>query len=211
MRPSKEGSTIAEAVRHPLRIRILEVLNERDMSPSQFVKAGYADFFFGHRPEPNHIAYHFRELEGYGCLEEVAWRKSRGSIMRTYRGKARAAFADAEWSELSEKEKRDISRTVARGLIARIDGAFIADTFLTRDDHQLSWFAMQLDERGWTEAHEVLAEAFADVSRIHADARARLSESGERGVSATAGILFFESPGPTPPVRLGLGGSLGCD
>ena len=62
MRSSKEHATIAEAVRHPLRVRILEVLNERDMAPIDFVNGGYADFYFGHRPNVSHIAYHFREL-----------------------------------------------------------------------------------------------------------------------------------------------------
>ena len=200
MRSSKASSTIAEAVRHPLRIRVLEVLNEREMTPTEFVDAGYADFFFGHRPTVSHVAYHFRELEAYGCLEQVSWRKSRGSLATTYRGTARVEMGEEEWGALTEEERRDISRTVARGLIARIDGAFIADTFLSRDDHQLSWFAMQLDERGWTEAHQVLAEAYATVGRIDGEARTRLSEAGEEGVTATAGILFFESPGaPSAP------------
>jgi hypothetical protein len=60
---------VGEAVRHPLRVRILEVLNEQDMTPVDFVNNGYADFFWGHRPEVSHVAYHLRELADYGCLE----------------------------------------------------------------------------------------------------------------------------------------------
>jgi DNA-binding transcriptional ArsR family regulator len=201
MRASKEHAALAEALRHPLRVRILEVLNEQDMAPNEFVDGGYADFYFGHRPNVSHIAYHFRELHDFGCLEQVAWRKARGSVATTYRGTARAEFTDEQWAKLSEDEKRDISRTVAQGLMARIDGAFMADTFLARDDHQLSWFAMRLDERGWDEVHGILSDAFAAVSRSHGDAEARLSESEEKGVTATAGILFFESPTPTPPAE----------
>lgn len=209
MRSSKEHAPLAEALRHPLRVRILEVLNEQDMAPNEFVDAGYADFFFGHRPNVSHISYHFRELHDFGCLEQVAWRKARGSVATIYRGTARAEFSDEQWGRLSEDEKRDISRTVAQGLMARIDGAFMADTFLTRDDHQLSWFAMRLDERGWGEVHKILADAFADVSRSHKDAEARLEESEEDGVTATAGILFFESPEPTPPAEIRRRESLG--
>ncbi len=196
MRSSKEKATLAEALRHPLRVRILEVLNERDMTPSDFLNAGYADFFFGERPTVSHVAYHFRELEGFGCIEPIAWQPSRGSIATTYRGRAPVEFSEEEWSLLSEAEKRNISRTVAQGLVARIDGAFMADTFLARDDFQLSWFAMQLDEKGWDEARDVLVEAFAAVSEIRRDAEARLAETGEKGVTATAGIAFFESPEP---------------
>jgi hypothetical protein len=201
MRNSKESAALAEAVRHPLRVRILEVLNERDMAPVDFVRSGYADFYFGHRPDVSHVAYHFRELADFGCLEEVAWRKGRGSIATIYRGKARVEFGEAEWAALPEDEKRDISRTVAQGLIARIDGAFMADTFLTRDDHHLSWFAMRLDEQGWNEVRDVLADAFEAVSMARRDAEARLAENEERGVTATAGIIFFESPLPDPPAE----------
>lgn len=193
---------IGEAVRHPLRVRILEVLNEQDMAPIDFVNAGYADFFWGHRPEVSHIAYHFRELTSYGCLEEVAWRKARGSVATTFRGVARAAFIGEDWTELSDVEKRAISKTVAQGLIARIDGALMAETFNSRDDRQISWFAMQVDEQGWTEAAEVLADAYYAVSRIRDDATARLEEAGEPGVTATAGILMFESPEPTAPAEI---------
>ncbi len=202
MRSERQQSPVAEAVRHPLRVRILEVLNERDMSPSDFVKQGYADFFFASRPEPNHVAYHFRELTEYGCLEKVAKRKSRGSVATTYRGSARAVFVGEDWTELADEEKQAISRTVAQGLIARIDGALTAETFNSRDDRQISWFAMQLDERGWTEAAEVLADAYHAVGQIQEDAAARLAEAGERGMTATAGILIFESPEPTAPDRI---------
>jgi hypothetical protein len=78
----------------------------------------------------------------------------------------------------------------------------MAETFNSRDDRQLSWFAMQLDERGWTDAAEVLADAYYAVTRIREDAAARLAETGERGMTATAGILMFESPEPTPPVEI---------
>lgn len=203
MRSSKEHATLAAPVVHPLRVRILEVLNERDMSPSEFVDAGHADFFFGHRPNVSHLAYHFRELADFKCLEAIAWTRSRGSVATTYRGVARAEYSDVEWAGLSHGEKREIARTVAQGLIARIDGAFMADTFLKRDDHHLTWFAMELDERGWAEVHDVLAETFGAVGTIRDDSKARLQETGETGIRATAGMVFFESPESTPIARLG--------
>lgn len=197
MRSPKEKATVAEAVRHPIRVRILEVLNERDMSPTDFVNQGYADFYFGQRPSVSHVAYHFRELAQFGCLEAVAWRKARGAVGTTYRGVARDEFIGEEWTGLSTAEQRAISRAVAQGLIARIDGAMTAETFNSRDNRHLSWFAMELDERGWEEAGTLLAEAFASLVRIQNEAEERLQESTERGVTATAGLLFFESP-PLP-------------
>jgi hypothetical protein len=194
MRRPKENATVAEAVRHPIRVRILEVLNEQDMSPTEFVKQGYADFHFGHRPDVSHVAYHFRELAEFGCLEGVEWRRSGGSVATIYRGVARAEFIGDEWASLSPDEQRMMSRAVAQGLIARIDGALSAQTFNSRNDRHLWWIAMELDERGWAETGTVMAEAFASIARIRREAEARLEHSAEPGVTATASVLFFESP-----------------
>ena len=200
MRSPKEKATVAEAVRHPIRVRILEVLNERDMSPTDFVNQGYADFYFGQRPSVSHVAYHFRELAQFGCLEAVAWRRARGAVGTTYRGVARDEFIGDAWTGLSTAEQRDISRAVAQGLIARIDGAMTAETFDSRDNRHLSWSAMKLDERGWEEAGTLLADTFASMARIQRQAEERLRKSAEPGVTATAGLLFFESPPlPTRP------------
>ena len=77
----------------------------------------------------------------------------------------------------------------------------MADTINSRDDRQVSWFAMHLDEDGWREATEVLADAYRAVNRIRVDSEARLKEAEEPGIPSTAGILMFESPGPTPPAQ----------
>lgn len=198
MRSRKEDATLAEALRHPLRVRILEVLNESEMAPVDFVKGGYADFYFGHRPDISHIAYHFRELADFGCLEPVAWRKARGSVATTYRGTARGEIGDEAWAELPDEEKRGIARATAQGLFARIDGAFIADTFL-RPGHRLSWAMMQLDERGWEDIGDILALAFHSLGAAGDDSKARLIETGEQGLTATAAILLFGSPDPAAP------------
>jgi hypothetical protein len=194
MRRPKENAPVAEAVRHPIRVRILEVLNEQDMSPTQFVKQGYADFYFGRRPDVSHVAYHFRELAEFGCLEGVEWQRSGGSVATIYRGVARAEFIGDEWARLSPDEQRTMSRAVAQGLIARIDGALSAQTFNSRNDRHLWWFAMELDERGWAETGAVMAEAFASIDRIRHEAATRLKSSSEPALTATASVLFFESP-----------------
>jgi hypothetical protein len=201
MRSAKEHASLAEAIRHPLRVRILEVVNEREMAPVDFVKGGYADFYFGHRPDVSHIAYHFRELADFGCLEPVAWRKARGSVATTYRGTARGEVGEEAWAELPEDEKRAIARASAQGLFARIDGAFMADTFL-RPGHLLSWAALQLDERGWEDIGDILALACYSLGAVAQDSRERLVEAGEKGLTATAAIFLFGSPDPTAPVEI---------
>jgi DNA-binding transcriptional ArsR family regulator len=198
-RAERDKSTAASVLAHPVRVRVLEILNERDMSPIEFCREGFAP----ESMDVSHVAYHFRELAEYGCLKVIEENKRRGSIEHVYRGIGRAYFSDVEWSALSLDERERISKTVVQGLLARIEGAVMTGTFDERDDRHLSWIAMKLDEQGWAEMATTLGAAFGEVEQIRNDAERRLAESGKAVIPATCAILSFESPSapdnPPPP------------
>jgi hypothetical protein len=190
--------TASEALRHPLRVRILEIVNERDMSPTQFMQGQFA-------PDPevsakalSSISYHFRELAKCGCLEVVDTIARRGATEHIYRGRARAYFTDEEWAALTQRERCLISRTMYQGLAARAEGAMMSHTFDSRVDRHLSWIAMEVDELGWTELMSTLSSTLGSVTQIRHDARDRLAASGDKVVPVTVGMLGFESPPPPP-------------
>ncbi len=189
-RAERARSTVAAALTHPLRVRILEILNQRDMSPVEFCREGFAPADM----DVSHVAYHFRELAEYGCLEVVEQNKRRGSIEHVYRGSGRAYFSDRQWSELTPEERTRISKTMVQGLLARIDGALMSDTFDLRVDRHLTWIAMKLDEQGWREMATTLAAAFGEIEQIRTDAEARLESREEEGIASTCGLLGFTSP-----------------
>jgi hypothetical protein len=198
-RSERDKSTAASVLAHPVRVRVLEILNERDMSPIEFCREGFAP----ESMDVSHVAYHFRELAEYGCLKVIEENKRRGSIEHVYRGIGRAYFSDVEWSALNPEERSRISKTVVQGLLARIEGAVMTGTFDRRDDRHLSWIAMKLDEQGWREMATTLAAAFGEVEQIRSDAEKRLSETNTTAIPSTCAILGFESPSapdqPPPP------------
>jgi hypothetical protein len=189
-RAEREKSTAAAVLAHPLRVRILALANERDMSPVEFCREGFAP----EKMDVSHVAYHFRELAEYGCLTVIEENKRRGSIEHVYRGIGRAYFSDADWTSLTRDERVRISKTVVQGLFARADEAMMAETFDSREDRHLSWIAMQLDEQGWKELSTTLAAAFGEVEQIRNDAEKRLRSSSAPSIPATCAILGFESP-----------------
>jgi hypothetical protein len=194
----RDRSTAATVLAHPMRVRILEVLNQRDMSPSEFCRDGFAP----ESMEVSHVAYHFRELAQYGALAVVEQNPRRGSVEHVYRSLGRAYFSDRHWNELDHEDRVRLSKTMVQGLMARIEGAMMADTFDSRVSRHLTWIAMRLDEQGWSEMTTALAAAFGEVEQIRADAEARLDRDGEDGIPSTCGILGFPSPvgaQPTPP------------
>jgi hypothetical protein len=198
----KRAETICAVLKHPLRVRILEVLNEGPRSPSQFVEEGLIpkEHFTTYQQALSLASYHFRELEKEGCLEVIESIPRRGAVEHVYRGLARVFFDDAEFEATAAEDRRELSRISLQGLIARADRAVWEETFDARADRHLTWMPMQLDERGWEEMIAALASTFGELSQIRHDARDRLAASGEKVVAATVGMLGFESP-PPPPLR----------
>jgi len=198
----KRSETICTALKHPLRVRILEVLNEGPRSPSQFVEEGLIpkEHFSTYQQALSLASYHFRELEKEGCLEIIESITRRGAVEHVYRGMARIFFDAGELEAMPKAARRKLSRISLQGLIARADRAVSAETFDSRPDRHLSWMPMQLDERGWDEVIAALAATFGELIQIRHDAKDRLAASGEEVVPATVAILGFESP-PPPPLK----------
>jgi DNA-binding transcriptional ArsR family regulator len=193
----RNAATASAMLRHPLRVRILEVANERDVSPVQFLREGLSppgDYGL------SHISHHFSELEKGGCLRVVKLIPRRGSVEHIYRGVARAFFSDDEWeNRLSKADRRKVTKTVLQGLMARADGAILADTLDKRLDRHLSWLAMPLDEQGWTALTELQAETLCRAEEIRVEAGERLAATAGESFPVTFGALAFESP-PSDPV-----------
>lgn len=191
-----------DAVHHPWRTRILEVLNERNMSVSQFVDEGLIEDLAG-RPRDRAIsalAYHFRALREAGAIEVIEQNPRRGSTELVCRACARAQVSDEEWAKLTLHQRQALSRVMLSSLIARAESAVHHDSFDSRLDRHLAWIAMELDERGWSQLASLLNGVLDSVGEIQREAAARLRESGERPIRTTWGQLHFESPPlPAPP------------
>lgn len=197
---ASQGETLppGHVLNHPMRVRILEVANERPISPIRFLNLGLAPELDTSQKSLSHVSYHFRQLEKAGCLEIVERVPRRGATEHVYRGRARAFFNDEEWAELTPRERRLITRTMYQGLAARAESAMLSDTFDSRTDRHLTWIAMEVDERGWKELMGALWETYEKVDQIRHGARDRLATSADEVIPVTIGMLGFESPPPPP-------------
>jgi hypothetical protein len=187
---------------HPLRVRILEITNERDISPSAFVDEGLEPKginFTSRAHGLSHVSYHFRELEKAGCVEVAETFQRRGATEHIYRGTARVEFTTEEFDKKPKEQRRVLSRVAMRALVARVEGAMNADTFDSRADRFMVIMPLGLDRRGWGEFIGLLDHCYSEVRRINDDCKDRLSTSGDEVIPATYGMLGFPSPPPPAP------------
>jgi DNA-binding transcriptional ArsR family regulator len=201
-----KDESICEALKHPVRVRILEVLCEGDISPVQFLRRGLLppgfDFEGDEKNAISYISYHFKQLREADCVVLVETRPRRGASEHIYRSKMLALHTDEDFAALTYEQRAQISRSTLQMLIARADGAIYQGTFDKRVDRHLSWVPLELDEQGWEELRDLQAESLDRAQAIKAAAIARKhnrSETGEDSATfpATFGALAFESP-PIP-------------
>lgn len=187
-----------QVLHHAWRVRILEVLSEREMSCSQVIDEGWIPELakVGRAEAISRLAYHFRVLRQVGAIEVVARKTRRGSTEFVCRGLARAYFSTEEWAKLPRDTRRLISRTVLQGLMARAEGALRHDTFDERIDRHLVWAPMDLDEQGWSEMAALLDGVVEAAIQIKNEASERLKISGEAPIRSTWGQLHVVSPPP---------------
>jgi DNA-binding transcriptional ArsR family regulator len=175
---------IAKGLAHPLRIQIMGLLDEGDAAASEMARKVGAD--------PSLVNYHARILIEHGLAEVVRVEQVRGGEKKILRSLVPSLFEGPAWSTLDRSSRSGISKKVAENFMGRVGDALEAGTFDKRGDRIFSHQTMSLDEEGWAEVYELLANCLEGIDGAYQRAVSRTPES-ER-FPATVGILSFESP-----------------
>jgi DNA-binding transcriptional ArsR family regulator len=177
---------IAKALSHPMRARILAILNDRTASPNEI-----AEMIDERLPN---VSYHVRVLLDLGCIELVDTAQRRGAIEHYYKALVRPFFSDRDWKRLPKSGRQSISDSALQIIWEDVSDAINAGTFEERTDRHLSHSPMTLDSEGWRELAKVLERAIAEAEKIQSRSAARLKKSDEAGIPTRLVAMQFESP-----------------
>ena len=177
---------IAKALSHPMRARILEILNERVASPNEIAETIDERL-------PN-VSYHVRALLDLGCIELVDTAQRRGAIEHYYRAVVRPFFSDSDWKRIPRSGRRAISDTLLKVIWEDVSGAAEAGTFDSRPDRHLTHNPMVVDDQGWSELADVMARTLREIEKIESQSARRLKRSEEGGVPTSVVLMQFETP-----------------
>jgi DNA-binding transcriptional ArsR family regulator len=181
---------LAKALANTMRVEILAVLSHRRISP-----VGYVREYGGKLPS---VAYHFKVLEAYECIELADTVKRRGALEHIYRCTKRPLLGDGDWKLLPLSVRGGISGAILQTLIERSRRAIEEGTFDAREDRHFTWTPIQVDEKGWREITSLLASTLARLEKIETKSNARLAKSDEEAISTTVALAGFESPAENP-------------
>jgi DNA-binding transcriptional ArsR family regulator len=181
---------LAKALSHPMRTRILAILNERVASPNEI-----SEMIDERLPN---VSYHVRALLELGCVELVSTAQRRGAIEHYYRAVVRPFFTDRDWKKLPQSGRQAVSDVALQMIWEDVSSAIRGGTFEARPDRHLSRSALELDEAGWKELTELLGSALEEAEKIEKRSAERLKENDPKAVPVRVVMMHFESPTPEP-------------
>jgi DNA-binding transcriptional ArsR family regulator len=186
-RPNRIDQRLVRALGHPLRVKILEVVQLRNASPSELTELLSAPL--------GNVAYHVRVLEKCGCIEQVATARRRGAIEHYFRARPRSYIGHQDWRKVPKSLRDGVSGAALGTFFDRAADALEAGT-LDADDHAtLNWMPMAVDATGREEVAAVFDAVRNRLEAIHELCRKRLEKGDEESTPLVAGMAAFE-PAP---------------
>jgi hypothetical protein len=177
---------VAQALSHPLRIRILTAMQNppRAYSPNGFAEETGLDL--------TRVSYHFRELRELGCIEEVDQRTRRGAIEHFYRPKKRAAAWQTQWEDLPPITKQNLAATALRCAVEAVGASVDSGAFEARDDAVIAHHTFRVDERGASDTMQILTRAVEELLAVSEQSEARLQKAADDGFLISYVAAGFE-------------------
>lgn len=158
---------IVKAIAHPLRVRILLLLNERVASPSELAEA---------LDEPlGNVSYHVKVLLDNEAIELVKTTPVRGALEHFYRATARAFLDDRHWAALPASTRRALFDQTLQQIWDHVAAA-ARDHRLDDPRTHITWTTLELDEPAYQELTDHLLETVELAMRLHAETAGRLAE-----------------------------------
>jgi DNA-binding transcriptional ArsR family regulator len=198
MPPSEQAidQRIMKALSHPLRVRMLTLLNQKVSSPSELAQE---------LGEPlGNVSYHMRFLADLKMVKLVRTEPRRGAVEHYYEALEPPLISDDDWAQLPTALRRSLSDSVLSEVAKDLRGAGKAGGF-DRENMHLTRNALVLDERGWDELSTLLdglVEQARDIQEQANKRRKRASADGN-GIRTSLVLMQFESGPPAPPPAAG--------
>ncbi len=174
-------SRLVKMLAHPLRVRILAILEERTASAVEISRMLRADLGV--------VAYHVRTLHRLGLLELVKEVPVRGAIQRFFRARERLTFSKDAWSKAPPVAKQALIGATIQQINDYAQGSNAHGGFDRADAH-ITRTALRLDREGWERLAASLRRVLEEVAEIEAGVEERRTK-GDAGELEDVGLVMM--------------------
>jgi DNA-binding transcriptional ArsR family regulator len=180
--PNIDDPRFVKALSHPMRIRILALLQERTATPREL--AQWLDATLGT------VSYHVRALHQLGLLELVRTTQVRGAIAHHYRARERPRVSDDAWASAAPIVKQAAVGATLQTVDDYARASAQAGGF-DRDGARLTRSSLRLDAKGWAQAAKAAERLLAELDRIEASAAKRLEKDPHTDSASDAAVVMM--------------------
>jgi DNA-binding transcriptional ArsR family regulator len=152
------------ALSHPLRVRILAILEERTASPLDLSRIL--------RAKLGVVAYHVRTLHRLGLIELEREVPVRGALQRFYRARERPTISAAAWAKAPPVAKQALIGATIQQISDFAQGSNAAGGFDRTNSH-ITRTSLKLDAEGFERLADVLMGVLSEVDKIEAEVAER--------------------------------------
>jgi DNA-binding transcriptional ArsR family regulator len=174
---------IMKALSHPLRVRMLTVLNQKVSSPSELAEE---------LDEPlGNVSYHMRFLADLNMVKLVRTEPRRGAVEHYYQALEPPLISDDDWAQLPAALRRSLSDSTLSQIARDLKGAAKTGGF-DRENIRVSRMALALDEQAWDELSEMLSDVLERASRLQEQSNKRRDRSAGAAIPTALVLMQFE-------------------
>lgn len=178
--------SLAKALAHPLRTRILAALEDRTASPSELADELGAPLGV--------VSYHVRRLAALRFLKLVKRVPRRGAVEHYYTAVAGPRITNSAWGATPTIVKQATVGAALDEIGTQVSAAASDGGFEQAEAH-ISRSPVVVDRKGWKALARELDSLIPRIQKIEAESQKRLaSTDSERGQHATAVLMLFNSP-----------------
>jgi DNA-binding transcriptional ArsR family regulator len=184
--------SLAKALAHPLRTRILSALEDRTASPSELATELGAPLGV--------VSYHVRRLAALRFLKLVKRVPRRGAVEHYYTAVAGPHITDGAWASTPTIAKQAMISTVLADIGRRAGDAVATGGFEDPRSH-ISRSPLILDQEGWAAASKEFEALLDRIQEIEAESAKRLARADHVDECRAEGVLMLfgtlsSAPGP---------------
>jgi len=172
------------ALSHPLRVELLELLNERQASPVDMKRALGGTL--------NRINYHLKVLVDCGCVEVIETEPVRGAVKHYYRAVPRSFLGHPDLRHVPPSIRGGATEMSARSFHKAFCSA-AEDGKVDSEDAIFNWMTLAVDRLGREKAIELGETVLKGYELIAKQSRERAAEGEEPLGSLIVGVATFDA------------------